>query len=82
MEAQACGRPVICYGKGGVLDSVIDGKTGVYFKEQMTESLKEAILKFESMKFNKEEIRKHAMNFDEKEFQKRIKAFVEKVSDK
>ena len=82
VEAQACGRPVICYGKGGVLDSVIDGKTGVYFKEQMTESLKEAILKFESMKFNKEEIRKHAMNFDEKEFQKRIKAFVEKVSDK
>ncbi len=81
VEAQACGRPVICYGKGGVLDSVIDGETGVYFQEQTVESLKEAILKFEKMKFNKETIRKHALKFDEKEFQKKIKEYVEKVSD-
>ena len=53
VEAMACGRPVICYGKGGVLDTVIDGKTGVYFEEQTVESLKKAILKFENMKFDK-----------------------------
>lgn len=80
VEAQACGRPVICYGKGGVLDSVIDGKTGVYFNEQTVDSLKEAILKFESMKFDKKTIRKHALTFDEKEFQKKIKDYVKKVS--
>lgn len=77
VEAQACGRPVIAYGKGGVLDTVIDGKTGVYFKEQTVESLKEAILKFENMNFNKEEIRKHALEFEEKVFREKIKKFIE-----
>jgi glycosyltransferase involved in cell wall biosynthesis len=77
VEAQACGRPVIAYGKGGVLDSVIDGKTGVFFKEQTVESLKNAIEKFETMEFNKEEIREHALEFDEKVFQEKIRKFVE-----
>lgn len=81
VEAQACGRPVIAYGKGGVLDTVINGKTGVYFKEQTVESLKEAIIKFEKMKFNKNEIRKHALEFDEKVFQNKIKEYIEEVSE-
>ncbi len=80
VEAQSCGRPVICYGVGGVMDSVIDGETGIYFQEQTVESLKEAILKFETMTFDKEKIRKHALKFDEKEFQKNIKNFIDKVS--
>lgn len=82
VEAQSCGRPVIAYGKGGVLDSVIDGKTGVFFKEQNVESLKDAILKFENMQFNKKEIREHALEFDEEVFQKKIKDFIEKVSER
>ena len=82
VEAQACGRPVICYGKGGVLDSVIDGETGVYFEEQSVESLKNAILKFEKMKFDKEKIRKNALKFDEEEFKKKISEYVDKVSGK
>jgi glycosyltransferase involved in cell wall biosynthesis len=77
VEAQACGRPVIAYGKGGVLDSVIDGKTGIFFKEQTVDSLKDAILKFETMKFDKKQIRNHALEFDESVFQKKIKEFVE-----
>ena len=60
-----------------MLDSVIDGKTGVFFKEQTVESLKNAIQKFENMKFNKEEIRNHALQFDESVFQKKIKDFIE-----
>ena len=80
VEAQACGRPVKAYGKGGVLDSVIEGKTGVFFKEQSVESLKEAILKFEKMKFDKQEIRENALKFDEEVFQKKIREFInEKV---
>ena len=79
VEAQACGRPVIAYGKGGVLDTVIDGDTGIFFKEQTVESLKEAILKFEQMQFDKYKIREHALEFDEEVFQKKIKDFIEKV---
>lgn len=83
VEAQACGRPVICYGKGGVLDTVIDGETGVYFQEQTVESLKEAILKFEKMKFDKKKLRKHAEEFSEENFQRKIKEFIDqKVSEK
>ena len=73
------GRPVIAYGRGGILDSVIDGKTGVFFENQTVEDLKNAIKKFETMKFDKQEIRNHAMKFDEEEFRKKIIDFVEKV---
>lgn len=82
VEAQACGRPVIAYGKGGVLDTVIDGKTGVLFKEQTVEFLKDAILKFERMQFDKQQIREHALEFDEEVFKKKIKDFIdEKVKE-
>ena len=76
VEVMAAGRPVIAYGKGGVLDSVVDGKTGVFFKEQTAESMIEAIERFESMQFDSKEIRKHALTFDESVFCERIKAFV------
>lgn len=76
VEVMAAGRPVIAYGKGGVLDSVVDGKTGVFFKEQTVDSLVDAIERFESMTFDSQEIRKHALTFDESVFQKRIEEFV------
>lgn len=47
LEAQSCCTPVIAYKKGGYLETVIEGKTGVFFEEQSVESLKNAILKFE-----------------------------------
>lgn len=77
VEAMACGRPVIAYGKGGVLDTVVDKKTGLLFKEQTVESLKKAILEFEQMKFDKTEIRNQALKFNEEAFREKIKKFVE-----
>jgi hypothetical protein len=59
-----------------VLDSVIDGVTGIFFKEQNKESLKEAIIKFKDMKFDKNAIRKHAETFDIGVFKQRIYNFV------
>ena len=80
LEAQASGRPVIAYGKGGALETVVDGKTGIFFEEQTVESLKNAVSKFETMEWNKEEIRKHALKFDEEIFKAKIKAYVEEKS--
>ena len=77
VEAMACGRPVIAYGRGGVLDTIIDGKTGVLFKNQTVEDLKNAILAFEKMNFNKQELRNHALKFDESEFKRKIKEFID-----
>ena len=48
VEAQACGTPVIAYGKGGVLETVVDGKTGLFFGEQTCESIINSVKAFES----------------------------------
>jgi glycosyltransferase involved in cell wall biosynthesis len=77
LEAQASGRPVIAYGKGGALETIVDGKTGVFFYEQTPESLVEAIHKVESMKFDKNVLRENAMQFDETIFKEKIKSFIE-----
>lgn len=77
IEAQACGTPVIAYGKGGVLETVIDGKTGLFFKEQTVQSLLDAIATFETMQFDPKIISKNALQFSKERFEKEIKDFVE-----
>ncbi len=77
VEAQACGTPVIAYRKGGVLESVIENKTGLFFDYQNEESLISAILKFEKIedKFEPYEIRKNSEKFSKKEFRKKFLEF-------
>lgn len=48
VEAMAAGRPVICFGRAGVLDSVVDGVTGLYFAEQTVEAVVDAVERFEA----------------------------------
>ena len=79
VEAQACGRPVIAFGKGGALETVVDGKTGVFFEEQTVESLKAAISRFESMEFSAEKIVAHAQKFSNERFRNELKATIEKT---
>lgn len=76
LEAQACGRPVIAYGKGGALETVVEGETGVFFYEQTVGAMKKAIERMEQMKFEKEKLRKHALEFDESVFRDKLKRFV------
>lgn len=77
LEAQAGGRPVIAYGDGGVLASVIDGVTGTFFKEQTVESLMEVLASFDERQFDTAVIRNHALEFDTPRFQRRILQFIE-----
>lgn len=65
VEAQACGTPVIAYGRGGVTETVVAGETGVFFKRQSTEHLQHAVREFERIRpsLNPEEIREHAEQF-------------------
>lgn len=78
VEAQACGTPVIAYQKGGAQETVIHNKTGILFKEQTIESLKNAITDFESKTFDYSLIRKHSLKFSKERFEKEFKDFVEK----
>lgn len=81
LEAQASGRPVLAYAKGGALETVVPNVTGVFFEEQTEESLNKAIKIFETMKFDKSEIRKHAEKFDESIFKAKIEAYVNKCHE-
>jgi len=76
LEAQACGRPVIAFGQGGVLETVIPGKTGVFFSAQTVESVTAAITEFNKMTFNLREIRAWAGNFDLPRFTAEIQHFI------
>ncbi len=82
VEAMAAGAPVIAYARGGVLDTVIDGVTGVYFHEQSVESLSNAVLKLENnkYKFSPSTISQHAADFNEPHFREKIQAVINKHS--
>lgn len=79
VEAQACGTPVICLGKGGTKETVIDMVSGVHFMEQSVKALLEAVDKFEnnSDSFKPHKIRENALRFSKERFEKEIKEFVE-----
>lgn len=78
LEAMASGRPVIALNKGGSLDSMKEGVTGVFLYEQTPDSLNNAITKFEMMNFDPQAIRKHALLFDTERFKERVESAVER----
>jgi len=63
VEAQAAGCPVIAYGAGGALETVVEGRTGMFFKEQTVESLCAAIEEFESREIAAVACRENARRF-------------------
>lgn len=79
VEAQACGTPVITYGKGGATETVLDlnhdKPTGLFFKEQTVESIVEKINEFEKNynKFNPSNCRENAIRFSPERFREEIK---------
>lgn len=82
VEAMGMGTPVIAYKSGGVKETVLDGKTGIFFDELRVESVKDAINRFEKMSIDPEECVKRVEKFNAERFKKEIRAFVEKVAAK
>jgi len=76
IEAQSCGTPVMCYKKGGIIETVNDYKTGLFFEEQNVESLNKCIETFEKVTWNYNEIHEHAQQFSEKKFHENISQFI------
>lgn len=77
LEVQATGRPVVAYGAGGALESVVDGATGVFFEVQTSESLCEAVTRLSTITFDCDVIREHAVQFDRAVFCHKMLEFVE-----
>ena len=72
VEAQAAGVPVVAFRGGGALDTVIDGETGLFFDKQTVKSMSRAIVLFNKMSFNREEIVKNAKRFSKERFKREI----------
>lgn len=81
VECQASGRPVIAYGKGGALDTVLDGKTGIFFKSQTVEALVEAVKKFEEygVEYTKNQIKKYSEKFSVDRFKDEFLEFISTI---
>ena len=79
VEAQACGTPVIAYGKGGALETVVPDKTGLFFEQQTVSALIETVNRFEKLShsFDATLVRKHAERFGISSFRDNFSAFIE-----
>jgi glycosyltransferase involved in cell wall biosynthesis len=81
LEAMASGKPVVAFGQGGALETVVDDPqraTGVFFREQTPEALREALVKLHDLKLNPHTIRAHAEQFDRKIFKENYRRYVER----
>ena len=76
LEAQACGTPVIAYGRGGSLETVVPGKTGVLFDDLSARGLRAALDIFSGFSCNKAAIRANAESFSRQSFKDRISAYI------
>lgn len=79
VEVMACGRPVIAFGRGGALDTVVDGVTGIFAAEQSVDAFAEAIVRFESMHFDSKRITEHAASFSRDRFEAAIDEAIAEV---
>jgi len=79
LEAMASGRPVVAYGRGGALETVIDGATGMFFASQTETALNDALKRFEASEaqFSPEAIRLHAEGFSRARFHRQFRAVLD-----
>lgn len=80
VEAQFFGKPVIFYNKGGAVETVIEGETGVSFSKSSVKSLKLAILKFEKTLFSSKKCQNNAQRFSQEKFDQQILNLVKKIT--
>lgn len=81
VEAMACGKPVLAYGKGGALETIVEGRTGEFFYEPTVESMEDGLarLMYNEKNYKPLSIRRHANQFDREEFKKNIRKEIAKI---
>jgi glycosyltransferase involved in cell wall biosynthesis len=79
LEAQACGTPVLAFARGGALETVVDGVTGLHFHEQSAHAIQQVVRRFEAVsgQFQPELIRAHAERFSTQRFRAEFREFVD-----
>ena len=77
VEAMACGRPAVVFGEGGGTESVIDGETGVVFREATPAALRAAVDSLSALGFDTAALRARAETFARREFESRFRTFLD-----
>jgi glycosyltransferase involved in cell wall biosynthesis len=78
VEAQACGTPVLAFGSGGLVESVVDGRTGLFFKRQHVDDVVDCVERFEATDcWDRETIRENAGRFSVANFQEHLRDVIE-----
>ena len=76
LEAQALGKPVVAYGAGGALETVIDGETGVLFNDQTVEALSQALIRLDKQGYNEIKCLSQAQKFSKAYFMDRLQTYI------
>lgn len=76
LEAMACGTPVIAYAQGGALESILENKTGLFFREAEPNSLLNALERFNLLHWDKKFLREHALKFSVEGAKENLKKFI------
>ena len=79
VEAQACGRPVVAYGRGGALETVVDGDTGVLFQELTLESISAALNRVSALRIDAGRVRAHAEQFSREQHTQRMRETIDET---
>ncbi|MFC2158619.1 glycosyltransferase [Acidobacteriota bacterium] len=79
LESQACGVPVIAYARGGAVETVIPGETGILFETLSIPGLVGALDNFQSMTFNKKSVRANAMKYSRSEFKHKVSTHIQRT---
>lgn len=81
VEAMSFGCPVLAYGEGGALETVVNGRTGLFFDEQSADSLADCILRFEERQatFDKNEIIEHSLRFTPESFKTEMRGLIDSL---
>ena len=79
VEAQACGTPVLAFGRGGATENVVDQVTGLLFHEQSARAIEAVVRRFECMEaeFDPEVIRAHSLRFSAARFRSELRQYVD-----
>jgi glycosyltransferase involved in cell wall biosynthesis len=76
VEAMASGKPVIAFGRGGALETVIPGLSGLLFSEQTVPRLTAVVQSFDETHFSPQRIRAHALGFDREVYRRKMRTFI------
>ncbi|OGJ72535.1 hypothetical protein A3G69_02355, partial [Candidatus Peribacteria bacterium RIFCSPLOWO2_12_FULL_53_10] len=79
LESMACGTPVIAFAAGGPLETIVEGKTGEFFRDPTAESLQEILEIYDQKKYSSEECLRRAAEFSTRVFKKNIQREIDKV---